>query len=136
MKIQVVYKSKRNNKKLAEAIAQELHVKAQSIFGVTDVEADILFLGCAILGGNIPPEMEQFVEQLDASKVKQVALFTANGYGTDQYAPLKETLSAKGIAVAKEVFSCKGNAFIFINMGKPGREELQQAAEFAKRIAG
>lgn len=36
-----------------------------------DVKADILFLGCPILGGNIPEQVTRFVAQLDANKVKK-----------------------------------------------------------------
>ena len=44
--IEVIYKSKKNNKKIAKAIADELQVDAKNIKQVQDVKADILFLGC------------------------------------------------------------------------------------------
>ena len=73
--IEVIYKSKKNNKKIAKAIADELQVDAKNIKQVQDVKADILFLGCPILGGNIPEQVTRFVAQLDANKVKKVILF-------------------------------------------------------------
>ena len=75
--IEVIYKSKKNNKKIAKAIADELQVDAKNIKQVQDVKADILFLGCPILGGNIPEQVTRFVAQLDANKVKKVILFSA-----------------------------------------------------------
>ena len=41
--IEVIYKSKKNNKKIAKAIADELQVDAKNIKQVQDVKADILF---------------------------------------------------------------------------------------------
>ena len=95
--IEVIYKSKKNNKKIAKAIADELQVDAKNIKQVQDVKADILFLGCPILGGNIPEQVTRFVAQLDANKVKKVILFSANGFGTDQFTNVKAQLKEKGI---------------------------------------
>ena len=61
-----------------------------------DVKADILFLGCPIIGGNIPEQVTRFVAQLDANKVKKVILFSANGFGTDQFTNVKAQLKEKG----------------------------------------
>ena len=84
--IRVMYKSRKNNKKVAQAMAKALGVEAESIDGAQEVKADLLFLGCAVLGGNARPEMERFVEGLDSGSVSRVALFSSNGYGTDQFA--------------------------------------------------
>lgn len=129
--IRVMYKSRKNNKKVAQAMAKALGIEAESIDGARDVKADLLFLGCAILGGNARPEMEQFADGLDAGRVKKIVLFSSNGFGTDQFAALKERLKAKGIEVEDEVFSCQGSAFIFKNMGKPDKEDLEAAGKFA-----
>ncbi len=88
--IRVMYKSRKNNKKVAQAMAEALGIEAESIDGAKDVKADLLFLGCAILAGNIRPEMERFVEGLDSGSVSRVALFSSNGYGTDQFAALRK----------------------------------------------
>ena len=136
MTIKVMYKSKKNNKKVALAIAEELGVQAESIDGARDVQADILFLGSAILGGNVAPAVERFAEGLDKDKVKTVVLFSSNGFGTDQFGPLKEKLAAKGVKVYDSVFSCKGSAFFFKNRGKPGKEELSAARQFAREAIG
>lgn len=131
--IKVMYKSKKNNKKLAKAIGDQLQVTAIKIDQESDVRADILFLGCAILGDNVPVQITEFVERLDADKVKKVILFSANGFGTDQFAILKEQLKAKKILVGP-VFSCKGSAFIFKNWGRPNKTDLQLARDFAKKV--
>ena len=78
--------------------------------------------------------MEQFVEGLDSGSVSRVALFSSNGYGTDQFAALREKLKAKGIEVEAGAFSCKGSAFIFKNMGKPDQEDLEAAKRFALSV--
>ena len=48
--IRVMYKSRKNNKKVAQAMAKALGVEAESIDGAQEVKADLLFLGCAVLG--------------------------------------------------------------------------------------
>ena len=131
--IEVIYKSKKNNKKIAKAIADELQVDAKNIKQVQDVKADILFLGCPILGGNIPEQVTRFVAQLDANKVKKVILFSANGFGTDQFTNVKAQLKEKGI-IYGPVFSCKGSAFIFKNFGHPDKKDIQAAKQFAKEV--
>lgn len=136
--IRVFYKSKKNNKKVALAIAEEVGVTAESIessgIQAAAVSADILFLGCAILGGNVPPEVDAFVEQLNKDNIQQIVLFSANGFGTDQFGPLREKLAAKGMNVAQEAFVCKGRGFVVINIGKPGAEELAAAKAFARKM--
>ena len=127
--IEVIYKSKKNNKKIAD----ELQVDAKNIKQVQDVKADILFLGCPILGGNIPEQVTRFVAQLDANKVKKVILFSANGFGTDQFTNVKAQLKEKGI-IYGPVFSCKGSAFIFKNFGHPDKKDIQAAKKFAKEV--
>ena len=47
-----MYKSRKNNKKVAQAMAEALGIEAESIDGAKDVKADLLFLGCAILAGD------------------------------------------------------------------------------------
>ena len=132
--IRVMYKSRKNNKKVAQAMAEALGIEAESIDGAKDVKADLLFLGCAILAGNIRTEMERFVEGLDSGSVSRVALFSSNGYGTDQFAALREKLKAKGIEVEDEAFSCKGSAFIFKNMGRLDQDDLEAAKRFALSV--
>ena len=43
--IRVMYKSRKNNKKVAQAMAKALGVEAESIDGAQEVKADLLFLG-------------------------------------------------------------------------------------------
>lgn len=99
--IEVIYKSKKNNKKIAKAIADELQVDAKNIKQVQDVKADILF--------------------------------SANGFGTDQFTNVKAQLKEKGI-IYGPVFSCKGSAFIFKNFGHPDKKDIQAAKKFAKEV--
>lgn len=132
--IQVVYKSRKNNKKLALAISDELKVPARPISKFDNKQTEVLFLGCAILGGTVSPKVEQFVETLDSSIVKKIVLFSANGFGTDQFKALKKKISEKGIEVSDDVFSCKGSAFIFKNMKHPNQDDIKAVKEFARKV--
>ena len=98
-----------------------------------DVKADILFLGCPILGGNIPEQVTRFVAQLDANKVKKVILFSANGFGTDQFTNVKAQLKEKGI-IYGPVFSCKGSAFILKTLDILIKRISRQLKKFAKEV--
>ena len=75
MNIQVRYLSKSGNtKKVAEAIAEEVGIIAQSITEKDSKDIDILFLGGAIYWAGVDSELKKFILGLDKS-VKKVAIF-------------------------------------------------------------
>ena len=70
MKIRVIYKSKKNTKKIAEAIGKQLGVKPEEITNTLQVkEADIIYLGCGIYAGDVPVEVKEFVMKLQGEKL-------------------------------------------------------------------
>ena len=133
MKIEIVYKSKRNTKKVAEAIGQALNVKPKSIS--TDIiisEADILFLGCGIYAGDVHKDVKEFVEKLDSQKVKNVVLFSTSGHGEDQLNLLRDKIKECGLNLNDKTYCCKGRAMIFISRNHPDNNDLNEAIKFAK----
>lgn len=66
-----------NTKTIAEAIADGAGVKAVSITDEPELKGrvDILFLGGAPYANIMAPEMKEYAEKLDASKVVYVILF-------------------------------------------------------------
>ena len=97
MKVEIVYKSKRNTKKIADAIGKALKIMPVEITETTKVEnADILFLGSGIYAGDVPKEVKDFVKTLTSTNVKKVVLFTTSGGGDDQTEQLKEVIRSQG----------------------------------------
>jgi flavodoxin len=138
MNIRVLYHSTTGNtKKVAEAIAKSLGVKAEPIRSAAPVsDADVLFLGDGVYGGTVHKETRQFIETLTPEKVKKAAVFSTYGGQDKSVGVLLELLKARGIRVSERTFSCRGKAWYFFNRKHPTDRELEEAGEFAKRVVG
>ncbi|HKM34332.1 MAG TPA: flavodoxin family protein [Lachnospiraceae bacterium] len=133
MKVVIVFKSKKNTKKIADAIGKALQVKPMDIDEIVKVDdADILFLGCGIYAGDVPNEVKDFVKTLNSKKIKKVVLFTTSGRGDDQTEKLKEEIRHQGLTLEERTFCCKGQMFLFMNRSFPCDTDLQNAEIFAK----
>lgn len=133
MKIEIAYKSKKNTKKVAEAIGRALNVKPKNIdSNLTIDEADILFLGCGIYAGDVHKDVKEFVEKLNSQKVKNVVLFSTSGHGQDQLQPLKDKIKECGLNLCDKTYCCLGRAMVFIARNHPDAEDLNEAVKFAE----
>lgn len=66
MKIAVRYYSKTGNtKKLADAIAESLNVKAFPITEQVDPDTEVLFLGSSVYAAGVSNEIKEFIASLD-----------------------------------------------------------------------
>lgn len=135
MKAQVIYFSKTGNtKKLAEAIASEIGVKAVDVKSLEKLEKTIIFMGSGSYGKKPGKEMMDFMEKNDFKGFK-AALFGTSGSGKgDEVAIMEKTLLAKGASV-KGKFFCKGK-FIVFNRGRPSQDDLKKARDFARKMSG
>lgn len=134
MKYAVIYKSKRNNKKLARAIGDAIGVTPQELASFdANQEVDVLFFGASIYGGGVSPDVITSLEKFKPEKIKKVILFSASGFGTNQYQTLIDKFQDQGIAVEQEVYTCLGRAFFFKNHNHPNTEEINGAASFARK---
>lgn len=135
MKIEIAYKSKKNTKKLANAIGEALHTKPIEIDGSSRIEdADILYLGCGIYGGDVAKEVKDFVKTLNPQKVKKIVLFMTSGSGEDQAIKLKEEIKGQGLNLEESTFCCKGQMFLFGNRNLPNEIDIEKAVKFAKNF--
>lgn len=135
MKIEIVYKSKKNTKKVAEAIGQALNVSPKSLNDNLRIEeADILFLGCGIYAGDVHKDVKEFVEKLNPQKIKKVILFSTSGFGQDQLQPLKDKIKECGLNLCEETYCCKGKTMVFKNRNNPNENDLKEAVKFAKNF--
>ncbi|MDF2589418.1 MAG: flavodoxin protein [Anaerocolumna sp.] len=131
MKIEVRYYSKTGNtKKLAEAIAKEVGVKAKTVNEPITEETDILFIGSAVYAAGVDNEVKNFISTLDG-KVKQVIAFSTAALLPSTYAQIKKLISARGIKISEKEFHCRGE-FKFMHVGRPNIDDINKAKEFAR----
>lgn len=140
MNIKVVYQTKTGNtKKVAEAIADELGVKAQSIDSFEDFSADpvdLLFLGSGLYFENISKEVKAFIDMLDPKQINAAAVFSTSG-SANSFGIINMTkrLEKRGIAVSDRSFKCHGAAFGTMFPTHPDEEDLNAARQFAQDVA-
>lgn len=135
MKIEIVYKSKKNTRKLAEAMGNALNVIPKQLNRKTKLEeADILFLGFGIYAGDVHEDVKNFIESLNPEKIKKIVLFSTSGRGIEQIEKVKEKIKECGLNLEKDTYNCAGQAFLFINRNHPTLQEINGAAEFAKKF--
>jgi flavodoxin len=131
MNIEVRYYSRSGNtKRVADAIAKAMGVQAKDCSAPITEPVDLLFLGGAVYWFGIDKNLKQFIDRLDPSKVKCVAVF---GTSAIIKAPDKETeklVRDKNITVSRHSFRCWGE-FKAMHKGHPNDEDLKQAATFA-----
>ena len=134
MKSAVRYYTKTGNtKRLAEAVAGAAGVEALPISTPVDDPADILFLGNSYYAFSIDPEVRDFIRSLDKSKVGRIVNFGSAAMLNSTWKKVKAEADKVGIPMDEREFHCKGE-FKGIHKGRPNREDMQAAAEFAKTI--
>lgn len=133
-KIEIRYFSRSGNtKKVAEAMAEQLGIKAYDITKKVE-QADILFLGAAIYWLKIDQKVKKFITELDASKVHMVIIFSTSFFTELAYPELKEKLIKKGIKVENRYFYCHG-ALMKYHDQRVSQESLNDAKRFAKVLS-
>jgi len=137
MRVRVVYQSTTGNtKKVAEAIARAASCAAEPASTATVSESvDILFLGASIHASDIDPSVKKFVERLDPTLVKKVAVFStgfeeAAGKAADI---MKDLLIRRGVQVVGECYFCSGK-FLLFNRRHPDARDLTGAEEFVRSV--
>ena len=133
MEFQVIYFSKTGHtKKVAEAIASELGVKAEDVKDAELNEDALVFLGSGCYGGKPAEIMTKFIED-NNFKSRNVALFGTSGSGKGiECREMENLLITKGASI-KGKFFCKGK-FLFANRGRPNDEDINDAKEFAQKM--
>ncbi|GHT77986.1 hypothetical protein FACS1894130_03780 [Spirochaetia bacterium] len=132
---QVIFVSRSGNtKKVAESIARGIGVTATAVAAGAQIDhADVLFVGGALYAGKIDGKLRAFLETLTPGQVGKVVVFSTVAGNKSPLNEIKSILEARKIAVADEVFCCKGS-FLFLFGGRPNEEDLKKALDFAKRI--
>ncbi|HPU00360.1 MAG: hypothetical protein GX890_02755 [Firmicutes bacterium] len=135
-KIRIIYATKTgHSKKIAEAMGKALYVKAENVSTRPVLEdVDLLFIVGGIYGGESLPLLLNFVKALDRGKVKRAVLVTSCATKKHRQDSVRKLLQQKGIEVLDEII-CPGS-FLFIRFGHPNKRDIEEAVNFALRIAG
>ena len=107
MKTAVRYYSKLGNtKKIAEAIAEEIAVRAVPVTEEPNLTEyiDVLFLGGAPYANIMAPQLRDYAERLSPDKVGLVVLFTTSNWSRRTVRALRKILAEKSIPVEKRYF--------------------------------
>ncbi len=130
----VYYSMCGNTKKVAEVIAAELGVKAESVKAKQELAKEsFVFLGSGCYANKPGRRLRKFIARNDF-KGRQVALFGTSGNGKgNEVKVIEELLKPKG-ALIRDSFYCQGRSFFLFNRGHPSNEELANAREFANEM--
>lgn len=114
MKYAVRYFSRSGNTKtVADTIAKELGVDAISVdapnAAITE-EVDVLFIGGAIYAYGLDKELIKYLDNLDGSKVKQVAAFSTAWLTSHGIDVINKKAALKGIATSNKTLFLKSKA--------------------------
>lgn len=133
MKFQVIYFSKTGNtKKVAEAVASELGIKAEPVKEAKLNKDGLIFLGSGNYGGKPAKIMTRFIED-NNFKSRNIFLFGTSGGGQGIEVQEMENMLNNKNAIIKGKFFCKGRIFL-INLGRPNDRDLDEAKRYAKHM--
>lgn len=133
---EVIYYSRGGNtKRLADAIAGELGVKAVDVkTAALSPDVKIIFLGSGCYGGKPGEDMVKFLQSGKFSG-RKVALFgTSMGGIGKEVDEMAAALRQKGANVVGSYF-CKGKGLLIFSRGHPNQDEIDGARKFAKEMA-
>lgn len=133
----MIYASRTGNtRKVAEAIADELGVRAVDIREEEPEigEVDLLVVGDGVYGWRPSREMVEFLSRLTSLKGVKVVLFGTYGAWPAQLPYLRRILEGKGAEVIG-TFSCPGEDRLFLGLlrrGRPNEGDLERARVFIR----
>lgn len=135
MKVAVRYCSRTGNtKKLAEAIASAVGVEAKDVSVPLEEKIDILFLGSAVYAAGIDDAVKTFVRE-NKDRIGEIYNFSTAAVVRSTYKQVQKLAESCGVKMASREFYCRG-AFTVMHRGRPNAEDLKNAADFAKSVAG
>jgi len=136
---QVLYYSMGGNtKKLADAIAEELKVRAEDVrTSSLNSEAEIVFVGTGCYGGKPGRDISKFIAS-GGFQGRKVALFGTSGGGVGmEVKAMAEALKGKGARVIGSYY-CTGKVLMTFNLynrGHPDAADIDAAGKFAREMS-
>jgi flavodoxin I len=131
----IYYSMTGNTRKVAEAIAEELGVAAESVRTKDRLADDsFVFLGAGLYGPLRALGFKRFIDRNDFQG-RKVALFGTSGEGKGkEVGALEEAVTAKGAEVTGRFF-CRGRFLFLVNPTRPSSSDLEDAKRFAREAA-
>ena len=121
-----------NTEKLANAIAEVIGEKAESVSIPLAGKVDILFLGCSYYAFDVDENVKKFIRE-NKNKIGKIVCFGTSAMMKSVYKPMKKFAEENGVEIEKEDFHCHGS-FGPLHKGRPNAEDVSNANAFAKRI--
>ena len=121
-----------NTKKLALAIADAVHVKAEEVSVPLNEHTDILFLGSSVYAAGVDDAVKKFLLD-NRDKIGKIYNFSTAALISSTYKQIQKLAAANGIKLAKQEFHCRGS-FAVLHRGHPDEEDVKNAVAFAKSI--
>lgn len=133
MKVEVRYFSRGGNtRRLAEAVAKALNVKALPVEEPMTGPADMVFLCASVYGGMPDKQVLTFIRQ-NARDIGQIAVLSTSASGKSTYGRIKAAAEDMGVKVNDNFFHCPG-AWTLFHKGRPNQEDCERAAGFARAL--
>ena len=130
MKVAVRYCTRSGNtKKVADAIAEEAHVKAEDIEVPLPEDVDLLFLGSSLYGMDVDKRVYAFFDE-NTKKIGKIASFGTAASPASSVGAIEKLATEHGIPMADKSFRCYGS-FGMIHRDRPNEEDLKEARAFA-----
>ena len=131
----IFYSRSGNTRKLADAIAEELGIKAVEIMTASIGPAPgVIFIGSGCYGGKPGMDMTKFIQAHDFAG-RKVALFSTSWMNAGkEIDEMTSTLKGKGAAILGS-YHCKGKTSIIFNRGHPDQADLAGGKKFAQEMA-
>jgi flavodoxin len=132
-----------NTMEVAEAMADTLDAEIKKPSEVDEVaEYDLIGFGSGVYNRKLHRSLFELVDRLEPQKQTNVFVFsTAFMPFKRMHKPLKSSLIDRGFNVIGE-FQCKGSMkdgfigriFGEVNKGRPNKEDLEKAKDYAKKM--
>lgn len=135
MKSAIIYATKTgHSRKIAKAIAKEFNIDAYNIKSNPILyKIDNLFIIGGIYGGKSSTDLLNYVKTISKDNVKLAIILTSSASKIAKQKELRELLLHNGIHVYDKEFTCQGK-FLFIGIGHPNQNDIQNAIDFVKII--
>ena len=134
MTIAVRYYSRTGNtKKLAEAVADKLGVKAKPVSVPLNDPVDKLVLCNSVYYASADKHVKNFVKE-NAAKIGELLNVSSAAIVESSYDSVKSVADEAGVKMSAAEFHCLGKSDVS-NAGHPNAEDLRNVRAFASSIA-
>lgn len=138
MSICLVYSSLTGNtRKVAEAMASALGIRAQQVRGISTLKGvNLLFVGSGVYARRPSRAVSRFLRRLPTLQGVKVVLFGTYGTSSGQLDRMARLVQEKGGEILGR-FSCKGRDWLTLGLiarEHPNSTDLDAAAAFARRM--